>query len=82
MDKIAIFIIDLSLFTHQWIYLLTCDQLNILPILYIIKSMLNLYAYTYMLKKVLHYMYLLHFTLKKMEIIILDLAQFSFIPWL
>ena len=50
--------------------------------LFIIKSMLNLYAYTYMLKKVLHYMYLLHFTLKKMEIIILDLAQFSFIPWL
>ena len=42
--------------------------------LFIIKSMLNLYAYTYMLKKVLHYMYLLHFTLKKMEIIILDLA--------
>lgn len=42
--------------------------------------MLNLYAYTYMLKKVLHYMYLLHFTLKKMEIIILDIAQFSFIP--
>lgn len=27
--------------------------------------MLNLYAYTYMLKKVLHYMYLLHFTFKK-----------------
>lgn len=50
--------------------------------LFIIKSMLNLYAYTYMLKKVLHYMYLLHFTLKKMEIIILDLAQFLFIPWL
>lgn len=61
---------------------------NLLPIkyitnsLFIIKSMLNLYAYTYMLKKVLHYMYLLHFTLKKMEIIILDLAQFLFIPWL
>lgn len=50
--------------------------------LFIIKSMLNLYAYTYMLKKVLHYMYLLHFTLKKMEIIILDLAHFLFIPWL
>lgn len=50
--------------------------------LFIFKSMLNLYAYTYMLKKVLHYMYLLHFTLKKMEIIILDLAQFLFIPWL
>ena len=50
--------------------------------LFIIKSMFNLYAYTYMLKKVLHYMYLLHFTLKKMEIIILDLAQFLFIPWL
>ena len=61
---------------------------NLWPIKYvtnsffIIKSMLNLYAYTYMLKKVLHYMYLLHFTLKKMEIIILDLAQFLFIPWL